>query len=112
MLEWIRSAGVNWNDADLDFDVEVGSGDSGGGVLVTAKKNLAPNMGLARIPKVTGVFGFRTPKCASKLNTYMHASFLFVCSVFACVCVCVCARVCVCVYCVCVCVCVSVCVCV
>lgn len=33
------------------MQVEVGSGDSGGGVLVTAKKDLAPRMGLACIPK-------------------------------------------------------------
>jgi len=52
MLKWIRDAGVKWNDDDLLFRVETGSDGSGGGVLVLAKRDLAPNMGLARIPKV------------------------------------------------------------
>ena len=51
MLAWIRKAGVQWKDADLEFRVEVGSGDSGGGVVVCARRDLAPAMGLARIPK-------------------------------------------------------------
>jgi len=50
MLQWIRDAGVQWKDADLEFRVEVGSSGSGG-VLVCAKRDLAPHMGLARIPK-------------------------------------------------------------
>ena len=51
MLAWIREAGVQWNDDDLLFKVEAGSGGKGGGVLVLAKRDLSPNMGLARIPK-------------------------------------------------------------
>jgi hypothetical protein len=51
MLTWIREAGVQWNDDDLLFKVEAGSGGEGGGVIVLAKRDLSPNMGLARIPK-------------------------------------------------------------
>ena len=51
MLAWIRKAGVKWNDDDLLFKVEAGSGGEGGGVLVLAKRDLSPHMGLARIPK-------------------------------------------------------------
>ena len=58
MLKWIREAGVTWNDKDLIFDVEVGSGGSGG-ILVSARRDLEPNMGLARIPKAA---------CLSVLN--------------------------------------------
>ena len=51
MLAWIRAAGVKWRDDELCFQVASGTGGSGGGVMVSAKKDLEPRMGLANIPK-------------------------------------------------------------